>query len=188
MPHKKILQDLINSATAAKTHYEVYWAQANEAKSSLLDTLNEHVDFFRASYDAHYVAFFVYLAHLFEKNRDSSCIQTYLSAIALTTDPIQFHDWQVQYKNLAERALPLIRARNKTVAHVDARLSESDVFGPLQITWDDVRMVIYDSAKFVAELAGTTELGSIGIPRDGRLIDSTLKMIRTLKEANRKHC
>lgn len=184
MQPKKILNDLVNSATAAKTHYEVFWAQANEAQSSLLDNLNEHADFFRASYDAHYVAFFVYLAHLFERNPNSSCIKTYLSVISASADAAQIHDWHSRYKDLAERALPLIRARNKTVAHVDARLSENDVFFPLKITWDEVRMIIYDSARFVAELAEAAEVSSTGIPRDGRLIDSTLKMIHALKNSN----
>ena len=143
--------------------------------------MNNHIDFFNASYDAHYKAFFVCLAHLYDKRPDSSSIPTYLAEISATADPTSLQGFQAKYAALATRAGPLVTARHKTVAHIDARLTEKDVFAPLNITWNEVREVIYDSAKFVAELAGTTDLGSIGICRDRRLIDSTLKMIRALK-------
>ena len=177
----KILSDLITSATSAKAHFEVWWAQASEARPHLDNVMNNHSDFFHASRGAHYMAFFVYLAHLFDKRADSSSIPTYLSAIALIADPTILQNLQGKYATLAQRASPLVAARHKTVAHVDARLSEKDVFAPLNITWNEVREIVYDSAKFVAELAGTTDLGSIGICRDRRLIESTLKLIRALK-------
>lgn len=76
--------------------------------------------------------------------------------------------------------MPLITARHKTVAHIDARLSEKDVFAPLNITWNQVRDIVYDSAEFVAKLAGTSDSGAIGIGRDRRLIEATLKLIKAL--------
>jgi hypothetical protein len=182
MQPAKILSDLVISATSAKTHFEVWWAQASEAKPHLVDVMNQHNDFFRASYDAHYTALFVYIAHLFDGRRDSSSIPTYLTAIASSTDPTHLQDLQDRYAQLAKRASPLITARHKTVAHIDARLSDKDVFTPLNITWNETRAIVYDSAKFVAELAGTTDLGSIGIGRDRRLVESTLRMIRALKK------
>ena len=180
MTPAKILRDLITSATSAKAHFEVWWAQASEAKPSLVGVMNDHSDFFRASADAHYTAFFVYLAHLFDKRPDSSSIPTYLNAAATKHGPDQLKTLQGEYGALAKRAAPLITARHKTVAHIDARLSEKDVFAPLNITWSQVREIVYDSAKFVAKLAGTTDLGSIGICRDRRLIESTLRLINAL--------
>ena len=180
MKPAKILGDLIISATSAKAHFEVWWAQVSEAKPGLVHVMKVHSDFFRASADAHYTAFFVYLAHLFDKRPDSSSIPTYLRIAATTLDPGKLKMIKSEYDALATRAVPLVSARHKTVAHIDARLSEKDVFAPLNITWNQVRDVVYDSARFVAKLAGTTDLGSIGICRDRRLIESTLKLINAL--------
>lgn len=177
----KILSDLITSASSAKAHFEVWWAQVSEARPHLDNVMNNHSDFFHASKDAHYIAFFIYLAHLFDKRTDSSSIHTYFSAIAPTVNATYLQNLKIKYAELAQRASPLVTARHKTVAHLDARLFEKDVFAPLNITWGEVREIVYDSAKFVAELAGTTDLGSIGICRDRRLIESTLKLIRELK-------
>lgn len=179
MSPSKILGDLVDSAIAAKTHYEVWWAQASEAKPKLVELMNAHSDFFHASSDAHYTAFFVNVAHLFDGRADSSSIPTYFAAIRPITDPTAMAALESEFAALSLRARPLVVARHKTVAHVDARLTEKDVFGPLNVTWNEVRDVIYDSAEFVARLAAAPS-GSIGISRDRRLIEATLKLIRAL--------
>jgi len=180
MKPSKILADLISSATGAKTHYDVWWAQMSDAKPQHVGVMNEHNDFFRASQDAHYTACFIYLAHLFDKRSDSSSLPTYLAAIRGSTDPTKFKDIESRFSALARRATPLVTVRHKLVAHVDAGLSEKDVFGPLKITWNEVRSIIYDSAAFVEELAGAPHQGAVGIPRDGRLGEATLKLLRAL--------
>ncbi len=180
MKPDKILSDLIQSAIAAKTHYEVWWAQASEAKPTLVGIMSDHSDFFHASYHAHYTSFFVYIAHLFDKRPDSSSISTYLFAVRGTIDPAILQVLVTRYLVLAERAAPLVTARHKTVAHIDARLSEKDVFAPLNITWNEVHEIINDSCDFVADLASSKDSSSLGIPRDRRLIESTLRLIRAL--------
>lgn len=181
MKPTKVLSDLISSATGAKAHYDIWWAQMSDAKPQHIGVMNEHSDFFRASQDAHYTACFIYLAHLFDKRSDSSSLPTYLALIGDSADPANFHDIELRFSTLANRAAPLITVRHKTVAHIDAGLSEKDVFGPLNITWNEVRSIIYDTATFVEELARAPHQGSVGIPRDGRLGEATLKLLRALK-------
>lgn len=181
MKPSKILADLISSATGAKTHYDVWWAQMSEAKPQHVGVMNIHNDFFRASQDAHYTACFIYLAHLFDKRSDSSSLPTYLAAIRSTADPTKFQDIESRFAVLANRAAPLVTVRHKLVAHVDAALCQKDVFSPLMITWNQIRSIIYDTASFVEELAGAPHQGAVGIPRDGRLGEATLELLRALK-------
>ncbi|MBO1017660.1 hypothetical protein IPU70_29165 [Achromobacter sp. SD115] len=180
MTHSKILGDLIDSAIAAKVHFDVWWAQASEAKPHLVAVMNEHSDFFLASYDAHYTAFFVNFAHLFDPRSDSSSIPTYFSSVQATADISALAALEAEFAGLASRARPLLKVRYKTVAHVEKRLTAKDVFAPLNITWNDVRDIIYESCEFVAKLA-STPAGSLGIPRNRRLTEATLNMIRALK-------
>ena len=181
MNRSKVLADLVSSATGAKTHYDVWWAQVSDAKPQFVRAMNEHSDFFRASQDAHYTACFIYLAHLFDKRSDSSSLPTFLALIREETEPAQFQDIETRYTELANRAAPLVTVRHKTVAHVDARLSEKDVCAPLNITWNEVRSIISDTATFVEQLAGAPHQGAVGIPRDGRLGEDMLKLLRALK-------
>ena len=85
-----------------------------------------------------------------------------------------------EFADLAVRARPLLIARHKTVAHVDAQLTEKDVFKPLNITWNEVRDIIYDSAEFVGRLATVPSSSVTAIPRDRRHIEATLKLIRSI--------
>lgn len=186
MKHTKVLTDLIRSAAGTKTHYDVWWAQASDAKPKFLGVMNVHSDFFHASQDAHYIACFTYLAHLFDKRSDSSSLTTYLSLIRDKTEPSKFKEIESHYDSLAIRATPLIKVRNKTVAHIDAGLSEKDVFAPLNITWNEIRSIIYDVTAFVEHLARTRHqdadgIARDGIPRDGRLGEATLRLLRALK-------
>lgn len=181
MNRAKVLADIVSSATGTKAHYDIWWAQMSDAKPMLVRSMNEHSDFFRASQDAHFTACFIYLAHLFDKRSDSSSLPTYLALIRDETESMQFEDLETRYAALASRVAPLVTMRHKTVAHIDARLSEKDVFGPFNITWNEVRSIIYDTATFVKQLAGAPHQGAIGIPRDGRLGEATLKLLRALQ-------
>ena len=181
MKPSKLLADLLSSATGAKAHYDMWWAQVNEAKPEFARLMNEHSDFFLASQDAHYTAFFVHIAHLFDKRADSSSLPTYLDAIRGQTDPARMQSLEARYAALAVRAAPLITVRHKTVAHIDARLTEKDVFAPLNITWNQIRSVINDTALFVTELTGAAQPGEVGIPRDGRLGEATMRLLGALR-------
>lgn len=154
----------------------------SDAKPQFVGVMNKHSDFFHASQDAHYTACFIYLAHLFDKRSDPSSLPNYLKLIRSNTDPTKFQEIEACFSTLAGRVAPLIKARHKTVAHIDAVLSEKDVFAPLNITWDEVRSIIYDTTAFVKQLAGSSHQGvAIGIPRDGRLGEATLNLLRALK-------
>lgn len=181
MKPSTLLADLITSATGAKTHFDIWWAQVSDAKPAFVSVMNTHSDFFLASQDAHYKAFFINLAHLFDKRSDSSSLPTYLNAIRTKTDPTRLLDLETRYAVLATRADPLVTVRHKTVAHIDARLTEKDVFAPLNITWNEIRSVINDTGAFVTELAGAAHSGEIGIPRDGRLAEATLRLLLALQ-------
>ena len=78
MPKTSVLADLVESAGAAKVHFEVWWAQVSDAKPTLLRQMNDHSDFFRASADAHFVAFHVYLGHLFDTTPRTVSIPRFL--------------------------------------------------------------------------------------------------------------
>jgi hypothetical protein len=183
MPKRTVLADLVNSATAAKVHFEVWWAQANEAKPGLLGQMNTHSDFFRASYDAHYIAYHIYLAHLYDSTPKTASIGTYLKEIKPKTPASTYAALEQEFQDLRNRARPLVIARHKTIAHVDQFLTEKEVFSQADpITYNSIKDLIYDSAQFVAKLAGhENQPGQIGIARDRRLLEATLALIKALR-------
>lgn len=181
MKRTKVLSDLVASAIGTKTHYDLWWAQVSDAKPKFAGAMNQHSDFFLASQDAHCTAFFVYFAHLFDKRKDASSIHTYMKLLKANAKPEDLSELEAEVEVLSNRAAPLLTLRHNVIAHVNAQLSESDVFGPLQITWNEIRSVIHDSSSFVAKLAGASYIGEVGIPRDGRLKEATIKLLSAIQ-------
>ena len=173
MRSSRILGDIVDSAIGSKTHFDMWWAQASEGRRKFVAVQNKHIDFFQASQDAHYVAFFIYFGQLFDKRADASSITNYLKSLERSSDTKLLTELRDRHSVLSARAAPLLNIRHFRVAHVNSQLTETDVFLPLRITWFQIRDAIYDSASFVASLAGAAHVGEVGIPRDGRLAEAT---------------
>lgn len=173
MRSAKILGDIVDSAIGAKTHFDMWWAQASEGRPEIRAVKDNHSDFFLAAQDAHYVAYFIYFGQLFDKRADSSSIRNYLKAAKSSADPAKFAAHSAIHAALSKRAEPLLKIRHFRIAHLNAQLTETDVFSPLKITWFRIRDTIYDSADFVAQIAGASHGGQVGIPREGRLEEAT---------------
>lgn len=78
MQISKVREDIVQAAVGAKVHYDVWWAQVSEGRMRYPAALQQYSDFSGASQDAHYTAFFIYFAQLFDKGRNNSSIPTYL--------------------------------------------------------------------------------------------------------------
>lgn len=180
MDASKVLEDIVQSTIGAKTHFDMWWALANQARLAHEDVLEEHCDFFDATYDAHYTSFFVYIAHLFDKRADSSSIPRYFQLMGSKAGSPWNQNLENRFAKIAIRAEPLVIARHKTVAHVDALLSEKDVFAPFDTTWNDVRAILTDIVAFVIDIRGAKHPGEIGIPRDGRMKEALFSLLEQL--------
>ena len=73
----------------------------------------------------------------------------------------------------------MVKARHKSVAHVDAFLSEREVFADLSFTWNELRDVIEDSCTLVRALVRDAAL-SRAVFDGSRYGDATLELIRAL--------
>lgn len=183
MKPSKVLADVLDSATGAKAHFDMWWAMAGDVRGELKQAMHANTDYFAAAWNAHYVAFFVYLAHLFDKRADSSSIPTYLSILESQGGREDLAEIRKEYERLAARAEPILKARHKTVAHIDAKQTSKEFFSSVGIIWKDARSVLNDSVSLAVRLANGNDPSALGIPRDGRLRDATFKVLRTLHEA-----
>jgi AbiU2 len=176
----KVREDMLQAAIGAKAHYDVWWAQVSEGRTRFPAVLRQHSDFFGASQDAHYTAFFICFGRLFDKGRDNSSIATYLR-LAKTIMPSAEHALlQSEFVALGGRAEPLLTIRHSLVAHVGVAFTERQVFQPLGITWNEIRARIHESSAFVARAVGAPSPGEVGIPRDGRLEEAATELFEAL--------
>jgi AbiU2 len=181
MDASKVRQDLIQSTIGAKSHFDAWWALVSEAKPDMAPEMRKHASFFLSAQDGHYMSFFIYLAHLFDKRQDSSSISKFLNLTVGARDAAKESEFRSRLQALSIRAEPLVIARHKSVAHIDAKLTEQDVFAPLNITWHEVRDFMKDVVELITELVGATHPGDVGIPADGMLKKATMKALHALR-------
>ena len=182
MDRGKLTKDLIDAAIGAKAHFDVWWTLESEGRLRFKQSITDHSEYFGAAQDAHYVAFFVYFAQLFDKRRDASSIKAYLKLIKADIEPEQHAKLCRGHNCLNHRAQPLLTIRHNLVAHTNAMLSEENVFSTLDTTWFAMRDTIYKTSIFVANIIGVSDPGQIGIPRVGRLNEATIKLLQSLGE------
>jgi len=182
----KVREDILQAAIGSKAHYDVWWAQVSEGRAQFPAALHQYSDFFGASQDAHYTAFFIYFGQLFDKRRDTSSIATYLRLAKRSIRSRDYSALHSEYLALAGRAEPLLTVRHSLIAHVSAALSEREVFRPLGVTWNEIRARIHDASAFVARAVGAAAPGDVGIPRDGRLYESTVAVLEALSPKRRR--
>jgi hypothetical protein len=173
----KMLCDLVVSATGAKAQFDVWWTQVSDAATPFSDKMDEHSAFFRASRDAHYMSFFIYLGQLFDSRNDASSLKNYEKLLKNEAPTKTYRTFKSRFREFEKRGALIRKIRNTRVAHVNARVSETDVFAELDMTWNEIRNLIYDVAGFVAEL----HPDQAGIPPDGHLGKATLRLLRALR-------
>ncbi len=183
MKPEKILDDVVQSAIGAKAHLDMYRAQTSIARPKFNRAIEQHSHFFRASQDAHYISFFVCFARLYEEKKDSSSIWNYLRIAGKSMDEQTLAAHRIKYEALKPRAKPMLIARHKTVAHMDALLEEKEVFLPLKIKWDDVRLVISETCDLVKSFKNAKHFGDIGIPEGDMLIKATIELLEAVEKS-----
>ena len=180
---QKVLNDIIQSLICMKAHYYTWWAFVHEGRQGYdyKKAMLNNNDFIRTTEQAHYIAAFVYFAHLFDKRKDSSSIPNYLSLIRTEVKTDCYDAWEEQFANLKNSAEPILKIRHKLIAHIDIQLSESKIFTEVGLTWNEITNVLHDTTQFIALLL-LSEPCALGIPRDGRLSEAVIKALKKLAQ------
>ena len=179
----KTVSDLLAAAIGAKTHFDAWWTLSSQAKLDFPDEMKDHPDFFSAVRDAHYTAYVVYFAQLFDKQSSAISLRKFLRHRKAKIENDKFSELDAKLTDLERRAAGLLKIRHNLVAHVNGTRSEDEIFKELKTTWYTIRDTIYDSANFTAELVGADNPSSVEVPRNGRISDATNRLLFQLRRA-----
>lgn len=179
MSPEKILRDLLESIIAAKAHYQTWWVLANEARPKFVPAMNQFVDLFITTQDAHFNSMIMNLAHLFDKGRDKSTLINYLRLDKSSYTSVDFKNLEDEINKLTELAKSILTIRHKAVAHKDQKLNEIEVFKGADITPNQIRDLIFSCANLVDDLRRRKSWPN-GVFQSQRFTKSTLNAIQCL--------
>ncbi|MGO4811890.1 hypothetical protein AB4156_20215 [Cupriavidus sp. 2MCAB6] len=182
-----ITQHLIEEGTAAKAHFQIWWALRNLAIPKYLRTMSElsYVDFFHASNAGHYKLFFISLSKIFDRDdrvAGISQLKKALRAEGRTQCALRIAR---ALKPLEPKIKSVLAIRNKTIAHNEYAIPRKKVYDVNGITPNELREII----NVVCEVINGTarELGITNTIFDSdRGERATLAMLETLQKGHAK--
>jgi hypothetical protein len=180
---RKITGVLIEEGSAARGHFQVWWALRNLAIPKYLPTMDDHADFFLASSAAHFKSFFVALSKIFDRDTRVSGVSHLKEALREEGHSKVAETFENTIAPLATLVQRIMNIRNKTIAHNERALPRDKVYEIYGSTPNEIRSLIDSTCSAINNVAQALEITN-SIFEDDRLERATLEMLEQLAEKN----
>jgi hypothetical protein len=131
-----------------------FYFEGNDTRPAILDTMQEYSEFFRFAPHAHFVAFVVSIAAIFDKRRDT--INLRLLAREMARGKLLSTQTQIDVDALFSQAEPLVSKvailRHNAFAHRSATISFDDAFKKAAVTAFQMRDLTEIALQIVNQL------------------------------------
>lgn len=139
-----ITLQLIEEGTAARAHFQVWWALRNLALPKYLATMNDlnYVDFFQASNSGHYKLFFLALSKIFDRDSRVAGISELKRALRSEGQGSIALRIAKELKSIEPLVKRVMSIRNRTIVHNEHSMPRTKVYKINGITPNQLRLVI----------------------------------------------
>jgi hypothetical protein len=153
---RKFIKAIANTITSASLHFDIWWVyKEKDSRAKYVDILNEYLNFFQTSLQAHFLSAVVELYKLFETRNDTI---SFPRLIKLLNDN-SLLDLEVQEKMEGEiKSLKVLWKkvavlRSELFAHTSIDLSYREVFKKAEISPNNMRDLIERSKKLLNQIS-----------------------------------
>lgn len=128
-------------AMRARIFYDLWWLyEGADTRPQILDTMNAFSEFFRFDSHAHFVAFVVHIATLFERRSDTVNLPVLIGEVDALASTVEA---MTEAKHLVEQVQPLaskvVILRSNLFAHRSASLSYAEAFRKAAVAPNELR-------------------------------------------------
>lgn len=135
---------LIDEGTAARAHFQVWWALRNLALPKYLSTMNDrnHVDFFHAANSGNYKLLFLALSKIFDRDSRVAGISEFKGALRFEGHTRIALRIAKELKPIEPLVKRVMRIRNQSVVHNEHAIPRAKVYKINGITPNQLRQII----------------------------------------------
>jgi len=153
LPVDQRLETAGNLVVRTRIFYDIWWFfKGEKTRPAIADTMQCYSEFFRFDEHAHFVAFVVHIAALFDKRRDTIKLPRLVKELKGLISAQDHADVAA----LLDQATPLVSKvtilRNNLFAHRSAAVSYADAFKKADVTPNDLRDLTEIALKVVNRL------------------------------------
>ena len=139
---RAIVVQLMEEGSAARAHFQIWWALRNLAIPQYLPMMNAHADFFLASNAAHFKSFFLALSKLFDRDLRASGVSNLKDTLRNEGHSKIADDFEKQIEPLATLVERVMSIRNRTIVHNERELPRDKVYEIYGSTPNEIRSLI----------------------------------------------
>ncbi len=180
---RKIVAELMGEGSAARGHFQVWWALRNLAIPQYLATMDDHADFFIASSVANYKSFFLALSKIFDRDIRVSGVSYLKEALRTEGHSKLAADFEKRIEPLSSLVERVMSIRNKTIVHNERELPRDKVYELYGVTPNEIRSLIDSTCTAINNVAQGLGISN-SIFENDRLERATLAMLERLAHEN----
>jgi hypothetical protein len=178
---RTILFQLMGEGSAARGHFQIWWALRHLAIPKYLPTMDDssYVDFFLASNAGHFNLFFLALSKIFDRDSRVAGISNLKEALCNEGHSQLAHNFEKSIEPLHPLVARVMTIRNKTIVHNDRELPREKVYDLNGVSPNEIRSLIDSTCTAINKVAHGLGITNI-IFDDDRLERATLAMLERL--------
>jgi hypothetical protein len=174
---------LMEEGSAARGHFQIWWALRNLAIPKYLPTMDDHADFFLASSAAHFKSFFLALSKILDRDTRASGVSHLKEALRKEGHSKVAENFENTIEPLATLVQRVMSIRNRTIAHIERELPRDKVYEIYGSTPNEIRSLIDSTCSAINNVAQALGITN-SIFEDDRLERTTLEMLERLAKKN----
>jgi hypothetical protein len=157
------LTRLFDAIVAARLHYGIWYVYKNEVdRPKYVDVMNKYEWFFRSSISAHFVAMLMALSTIYDDGPNNVSLYGVLRELesAGKLDGQQGQGIERRIRNSESIVEKILIIRNNVFAHLSAKIDPFKAFEKANITRDNFRDIIYETATVLNEIGRASGYGT----------------------------
>ena len=177
---KKYITDLANTIESASLHFDIWWVY-KKSRAKYVDTLNNYLNFFQTSLQAHFMSIVVELYKLFETRKDSINFSGLIKLIEKNNllEPDTLSKTLSDKKVIEDLWKKIAILRSELFAHTRIDLSYNEIFKKAEITPNQIRDLIEKSKNLLNQISESLDKNSY--PFELKATEDTVRILENLK-------
>ena len=153
---REYIKALANTIISASFHFDIWWVyKEKDSRARYVDTLNDYLNFFKTSLQAHFLSVVVELYKLFETRKDTINFPRLIKLLNENNllDPDILKKVEAEKRSLKVLWKKIAILRSELFAHTSIDLSYREVFKKAEITPDNIRDLIDREKKLLNQIS-----------------------------------
>jgi hypothetical protein len=185
---EKYITALANTIESASLHFDIWWVyKEQESRLKYVDTLNNYLNFFQTSLQAHFISIVIELYKIFETRKETINFSRLIKLIARDNllEPDTLSKIQANKKVIKDLWRKIAILRSELFAHISIDLSYNEIFQKADITPNQLKDLIEKSKNLLNQILESLDKNTYSFELEAT--EDTVRVLENLKHIKKNN-